>query len=56
VTLEALGILREHFTDARASGPQMAVRAAGALLPADVVAASCAALTSELLRAIDAGR
>jgi hypothetical protein len=56
VTLEALGILREHFTDARASGPQMAVRAAGALLPGDVVAASCAALTSELLRAIDAGR
>lgn len=56
VTLEALGILREHFTDARANGPQMAVRAAGALLPADVVAASCAALTSDLLLAIDAGR
>ena len=44
VTREALAILKEHFTDARAAGPQMAVRAAGALMPADVVAASCAAL------------
>ncbi len=55
VTREALGVLHEHFTDARADGPQMAVRAAGALLPAEVVAASCAALASELLDAIDAG-
>lgn len=54
VTREALGILREHFTDARADGPQMAVRAAGVLMPAEVVAASCAALTSDLLRALDA--
>ena len=54
VTREALGILRDHFTDARGDGPQMAVRAAGALLPAEVVAASCAALTSDLLHAIDA--
>ena len=54
VTREALGILREHFADARADGPQMAVRAAGVLLPAEVVAASCAALTSDLLRALDA--
>ncbi len=53
VTREALAILREHFTDARAAGPQMAVRAAGALMPADVVAASCAALTSDLLRELD---
>ena len=56
VTREALGILREHFTDARAHGPQMAVRAAGVLLPAEVVAASCAALTTDLLDAIAAGK
>ena len=55
VTREALGILREHFTDPRAAGPQMAARAAGALLPAETVAASCAALAADLLRAIDAG-
>jgi hypothetical protein len=54
VTREALEILRAHFTDARADGPQMAVRAAGALLPAEVVAASCATLTSDFLRAVDA--
>lgn len=54
VTREAIGILHEPFTDARADGPQMAARAAGALLPADVVADSCAALASELLHAIDA--
>lgn len=54
VTREAIGILREHFTDARADGPQMAVRAAGVLMPAEVVAASSAALTSDLLRALDA--
>jgi hypothetical protein len=53
VTREALAILDEHFTDARAAGPQMAVRAAGALMPADVVAASCAALAADLLREID---
>jgi hypothetical protein len=56
VAREALVILREHFTDARAAGPQMAVRAAGALLPAEVVAASCAGLTSDLLRALDTGK
>jgi hypothetical protein len=67
---EALGILREYFADARAAGPQMAVRAAGVRLrlarpdlrlhifslPAEVVAASCAALASELLDAHDADR
>jgi hypothetical protein len=52
VTREALTILKEHFTDARAAGPQMAARAAGALMPADVVAASCAALATDLLRAL----
>jgi hypothetical protein len=30
----------------------MAVRAAGALMPADVVAAACAALASDLLEAL----
>lgn len=52
VTREALAILNEHFTDARAAGPQMAGRAAGNLMPADVVAASCAALVSDLLHAL----
>jgi hypothetical protein len=56
VTHEALDILREHFADARAAGPQMAVRAAGALMPADVVAASCAALASDLLEALDSDK
>lgn len=56
VTREALAILREHFTDVRAAGPQMAVRAAGALMPADVVAASCVALASDLLHVLDADR
>jgi hypothetical protein len=56
VTREALGVLREQFTDPRAAGPQMAVRAAGALLPAETVAASCAVLASDLLRAIDTGK
>lgn len=50
VTREALGILKEHFTDVRAAGPQMAARSAGTLMPADVVAASCAALASDLLQ------
>ena len=56
VTREALAVLNEHFTDARAAGPQMAVRAAGALMPAEVVAASCAALATDLLRALDADK
>jgi hypothetical protein len=54
VTREALDILREQFTDARAAGPQMAARAAGTLMAPDVIAASCAALASDLLHAIDA--
>jgi hypothetical protein len=44
-----------HSEDTRgrsAAGPQMAVRAAGALMPADVVAAACAALASDLLEAL----
>jgi len=54
--LEALGnqrsALTAHFADARAAGPQMAARAAGDLMPGDVVAGSCAALVSDLLRAL----
>ena len=56
VTREALDVLKEEFADARAAGPQMAVRAVGVLMPADVVAASCATLASDLLRAINAER
>ena len=52
ITREAVDILTAHFADARAAGPQMAARAAGDLMPADVVAGSCAALVSDLLRAL----
>ena len=51
VTHSALDMLKEYFADARAAGSQMAVRAVGALMPADVIAESCAALTSDLMRA-----
>jgi hypothetical protein len=47
-------MLKDHFTDPRAAGPQMAARAVGTLMPADEVALSCAALTSDLLRAVKA--
>jgi hypothetical protein len=53
VTREAVRLLKDHFTDARAAGPQMAARAAGVLMPADQVALSCAALASDLLAAIE---
>lgn len=52
VTREALDLLKEHFASPRAAGPQMAARAAGALMSADVVAESCAALASDVLRAV----
>ncbi|MBI4484989.1 MAG: hypothetical protein HY655_03165 [Acidobacteria bacterium] len=55
VTQAALQILRDHFTDPRAGGPQMAVRAAGALMPADEVALSCATLASDLVRVVGIG-
>ena len=54
VTREALVVLKDHFTDARAAGPQMAGRAAGVLMPADEVTQSCAALASDLLRTLEA--
>lgn len=49
ITREALDALKAHFSDARAAGPQMAARAVGELMPADQVAASCAALAMDLL-------
>ena len=52
ITREALDVLKVRFTDARAAGPQMAVRAVGALMPADEVAASCSALAVDLLERI----
>ena len=56
VTREALVALRNLFGDPRAAGSQMAVRAVGALMPADEIAGSCAALASDLLHAVDADR
>jgi hypothetical protein len=52
VTREALDGLKQYFTDPSAAGSQMAVRAVGGLMAADVVAASCAALASDLLRTV----
>jgi hypothetical protein len=53
VTNEALQILKDHFTDPREAGPQMAARAVGTLTPPDEVAVSCAALASDLVRDIE---
>jgi hypothetical protein len=53
VTDEALTALKELFADARAVGAQMAVRSAGALAAPGEIAGSCAALSSELLAAIE---
>jgi hypothetical protein len=53
ITREALVVLKDHFTDSRGAGPQMAGRAAGVLMPADEVAQSCAALASDLLSVIE---
>lgn len=56
VTQEALRILRDHFTDASAAGAQTAARAVGTLMPPEEVAASCAALASDLMQAFDTVR
>jgi hypothetical protein len=56
VTDEALAALKELFTDARAVGAQMAVRSAGALAAPDEIAGSCAALSSDLLAAVERAR
>jgi hypothetical protein len=52
VTREALGGLKDLFTDPRAIGSQMAARAAGPLANADEITGSCAVLTTDLLGAI----
>ena len=52
VTREALGGLKDLFTDPRAIGSQMAARAAGPLADADEITGSCAVLTTDLLGAI----
>jgi hypothetical protein len=54
VTREALAVLKDHFTNPGAAGPQMAARAVGVLVPSDEVAASCATLASDLVHAIKA--
>ena len=52
VTREALAGLKELFSTARGIGSQMAVQAAGPLAAGDEIAASCAALTVDLLKAV----
>jgi hypothetical protein len=55
VTREALVGLRDLFSMSRAIGSQMAARAAGPLADPEEIAASCAILTGELLRAVSLG-
>lgn len=52
VTREAVTALKDFFSDPRAPGSQMAVRAAGPLAAPDEIAGSCAALAKDLLDAI----
>lgn len=52
VTREALSGLKDLFSTTRGVGSQMAVRAAGPLAVADEIAASSAALTLDLLKAV----
>jgi hypothetical protein len=52
VTEEALSFLRDLFSEPSRLGCQMAARAAVPLEPEDTIAASCAFLTQDLLRAI----
>jgi len=56
VVREALAFLKRLFGEASGRGSQMAARAAAPLEPADTIAASCAALTLDLLRAVNQGR
>jgi hypothetical protein len=56
VTEEALTALKDLFADPRAVGAQMAVRSAGALAAPDEIAGSCAALSSDLLAAVERAR
>lgn len=50
VTEEALASLRDLFSNVNSSGSQMAGRAAAPLEDRDTIAASCAALTEDLLK------
>lgn len=54
ITQEAIVVLRTHFIDHRYAGPNMASRAAGALMSAEDVTGPFATLVSDLLREIDA--
>lgn len=56
VTDAAIDYLRTMFGDHRALGAQMAARAAAPLEDAETIAASCAALTQDLLAALEAAR
>lgn len=53
VTEEAVGYLRDLFSNMSSPGSQMAGRAAAPLEDRDTIAASCAALTQDLLKAIE---
>lgn len=53
VTQEALAYLRHLFYNVSSSGSQMAGRAATPLEDSDTIAASCAALTQDLLKALE---
>ena len=56
VTDEGLTALRDLFADPRAIGAQMAVRSARALADPDEISGSCAALSSDLLAAVERAR
>lgn len=53
VTREALAHLRDLFSDVNSSGSQMAGRAAAPLENKDTIAASCAALTQDLVKSLE---
>lgn len=53
VTKEAISAMQDLFSEPSSAGSQMAARAAAPLEPAERTAASCAALTQELLQELD---
>jgi hypothetical protein len=54
VTREALTALLDLFSDPKATGAQMAARAAEGLAPEEQIAQSCAILTNDLLASLGA--
>ena len=56
VTASAVTFLERLFAEGSSRGSEMAARAAAPLEPADTIAASCAALTVDLLRTINKGK